>query len=222
MKTDAKIKLDVQDELSWEPSIDETKIGVAVDEGIVTLSGEVDSFSKKLAAEKAAKSVSGVKAVAEDIIVKYPSSIDKSDTDIAKAAVEALEWHSSVPNNAVIVKVENGWVYLTGEVKWSYQKYSASNAIKNLVGVKGVSNNIKLKQTVKPVLVKDTIEEAFERSARIDAKSIVVTADGSTVTLSGKVHSIKEKEEAEKAAYRAPGVLDVVNKLKIQYYPSYV
>ncbi|SFR66418.1 BON domain-containing protein [Maribacter stanieri] len=222
MKTDAKIKLDVQDELSWEPSIDETKIGVAVDEGIVTLSGEVDSFSKKLAAEKAAKRVSGVKAVAEDIIVKYPSSIDKSDTDIAKAAVEALEWHSSVPNNAVIVKVENGWVYLTGEVKWSYQKYSASNAIKNLVGVKGVSNNIKLKQTVKPVLVKDTIEEAFERSARIDAKSIVVTADGSTVTLSGKVHSIKEKEEAEKAAYRAPGVLDVVNKLKIQYYPSYV
>ncbi|SHJ87613.1 Osmotically-inducible protein OsmY, contains BON domain [Maribacter aquivivus] len=222
MKTDAKIKLDVQDELSWEPSIDETKIGVAVDEGIVTLSGEVDSFSKKLAAEKAAKRVSGVKAVAEDIIVKYPSSIDKSDTDIAKAAVEALEWHSSVPDNAVIVKVENGWVYLTGEVKWSYQKYSASNAIKNLVGVKGVSNNIKLKQTVKPVLVKDTIEEAFERSARIDAKSIVVTADGSTVTLSGKVHSIKEKEEAEKAAYRAPGVLDVVNKLKIQYYPSYV
>ncbi|MGO4918005.1 BON domain-containing protein [Maribacter spongiicola] len=222
MKTDAKIKLDVQDELSWEPSIDETKIGVAVDEGIVTLSGEVDSFSKKLAAEKAAKRVSGVKGVAEDIVVKYPSSIDKSDTDIAKAAVEALEWHSSVPDNAVIVKVENGWVYLTGEVKWSYQKYSASNAIKNLVGVKGVSNNIKLKQTVKPVLVKDTIEEAFERSARIDAKSIVVTADGSTVTLSGKVHSIKEKEEAEKAAYRAPGVLDVVNKLKIQYYPSYV
>lgn len=222
MKTDAKIKLDVQDELSWEPSIDETKIGVAVDEGIVTLSGEVDNFSKKLAAEKAAKRVSGVKGVAEDIVVKYPSSIDKSDTDIAKAAVEALEWHSSVPDNAVIVKVENGWVYLTGEVKWSYQKYSASNAIKNLVGVKGVSNNIKLKQTVKPVLVKDTIEEAFERSARIDAKSIVVTADGSTVTLSGKVHSIKEKEEAEKAAYRAPGVLDVVNKLKIQYYPSYV
>ena len=222
MKTDAKIKLDVQDELSWEPSIDETKIGVAVDEGIVTLSGEVDSFSKKLAAEKAAKRVSGVKGVAEDIVVKYPSSIDKSDTDIAKAAVEALEWHSSVPDNAVIVKVENGWVYLTGEVKWSYQKYSASNAIKNLVGVRGVSNNIKLKQTVKPVLVKDTIEEAFERSARIDAKSIVVTADGSTVTLSGKVHSIKEKEEAEKAAYRAPGVLDVVNKLKIQYYPSYV
>jgi len=221
MKTDAIIKLDVQDELEWEPSIDETKIGVAVDEGVVTLSGEVDSHSKKLAAEKAAKRVSGVKAVAEDIVVKYPSSLDKSDTEIAKAAVDALEWHSSVPNDTVIVKVENGWVTLSGTVKWAYQKYSASNAVKDLLGVKGVSNNIKLKQEVKPVLVKDTIEEAFERSARIDAKGIIVTTDDNTVTLSGKVNSIKEKEEAEKAAYRAPGVLNVVNKLKVQYYPSY-
>jgi osmotically-inducible protein OsmY len=185
MKTDSNIKLDVQEELAWEPSIDQTKIGVAVDEGVVTLSGEVDSYSKKIAAEKAAKRVSGVKAVAEDIVVKYPSSLDKSDTEIAKAAVDALEWHSSVPDDAVMVKVENGWVYLTGEVKWSYQKYSASNAVKNLVGVKGVSNSIKLKQEVKPVLVKDTIEEA------------------------------------EKAAFRSPGVLNVVNKLRIQYYPSY-
>lgn len=221
MKTDAKIKLDVQDELAWEPSIDETKIGVAVDEGVVTLSGEVDSHSKKIAAEKAAKRVSGVKAVAEDIVVKYPSSLDKSDTEIAKAAVDALEWHSSVPNDSVIVKVENGWVSLSGAVKWAYQKYSATNAIKDLVGVKGVSNSISIKQDVKPILVKDTIEEAFERSARIDAKGIMVSTDGNTVTLSGKVNSIKEKEEAEKAAFRAPGVLHVVNKLKVQYYPTY-
>ncbi|SEL27431.1 Osmotically-inducible protein OsmY, contains BON domain [Maribacter orientalis] len=221
MKTDAKIKLDVQDELAWEPSIDETKIGVAVDEGVVTLSGEVDSHSKKLAAEKAAKRVSGVKAVAEDIVVKYPSSLDKSDTEIAKAAVDALEWHSSVPNDSVIVKVENGWVSLSGAVKWAYQKYSATNAVKDLVGVKGVSNSISIKQDVKPILVKDTIEEAFERSARIDAKGIMVSTDGNTVTLSGKVNSIKEKEEAEKAAFRAPGVLHVVNKLKVQYYPTY-
>lgn len=221
MKTDAIIKLDVQDELAWEPSIDETKIGVAVDEGVVTLSGEVDSYSKKIAAEKAAKRVSGVKAVAEDIVVKYPSSLDKSDTEIAKAAVDALEWHSSVPNDAVIVKVENGWVTLSGAVKWAYQKYSASNAVKDLLGVKGVSNSISIKQDVKPLLVKDTIEEAFERSARIDAKGIMVSTDGNTVTLSGKVNSIKEKEEAEKAAFRAPGVQHVVNKLKVQYYPSY-
>lgn len=221
MKTDAKIKLDVQDELAWEPSIDETKIGVAVDEGVVTLSGEVDSHSKKIAAEKAAKRVSGVKAVAEDIVVKFPSSLDKSDTEIAKAAVDALEWHSSVPNDSVIVKVENGWVSLSGAVKWAYQKYSATNAVKDLVGVKGVSNSISIKQDVKPILVKDTIEEAFERSARIDAKGIMVSTDGNTVTLSGKVNSIKEKEEAEKAAFRAPGVLHVVNKLKVQYYPTY-
>ena len=121
MKTDSKIKLDVQDELSWEPSIDETKIGVAVDEGVVTLSGEVSSYAKKMAAEKAAKSVYGVKAVAEDIVVKYPSSLDKSDTEIAKAALDALKWHSSVPNDTVKVKVEDGWVYLSGELKWGYQ-----------------------------------------------------------------------------------------------------
>lgn len=221
MKTDSRIKQDVQDELAWEPSIDENKIGVTVDEGVVTLSGEVDSFAKKIAAEKAAKRVSGVKAVAEDIVVKYPSSLEKSDTEIAKAAVEALEWHSSVPDNAVMVKVENGWVYLSGNVAWAYQKYSASNAVKDLKGVKGVSNSISLKQEVKPVLVKDTIEDAFERSARINAKGITVTTEGNTVTLRGKVHSLKEKEEAEKAAFRAPGVLEVVNKLSVQYYPTY-
>ena len=221
MKTDSKIKSDVQNELGWEPSIDETKIGVAVDDGIVTLSGEVDSYTKKMAAERAAKRVSGVKAVAEDIVVKYPTSLDKSDTQIAKAAVNALKWHSSVPNDTVMVKVENGWIYLSGEVKWSYQKDSAKNAVKDLTGVKGVSNNISIKQDVKPVMVKDNIEEAFERSARIDAKDITVATDGHTVTLSGKVHSIKEKEEAEKAAYRAPGVFNVVNNLKVQYYPAY-
>jgi len=221
MKTDSKIKLDVQDELSWEPSIDETKIGVAVDDGVVTLSGEVDSYAKKMAAEKAAKRVSGVKAVAEDIIVKYSSSLDKSDTDIAKAAVDALKWHSSVPNDTVMVKVENGWVYLSGDVKWSYQKDSAKNAVKDLTGVRGVGNSISIKQDVKPFIVKDNIEEAFERSARIDAKGITVATDGHTVTLSGKVHSIKEKEDAEKAAYRAPGVFYVKNNLRVQYYTEY-
>lgn len=221
MKTDSKIKIDVQDELSWEPSIDETKIGVSVDDGVVTLSGEVDSYAKKMAAEKAAKRVHGVKAVAEDITVKYPSSLEKSDTDVAKAAVNALQWHSSVPNDIVMVKVENGWVYLSGEVNWAYQKESAMNAVKDLLGVRGVSNSISIKQDVKPFQVTDNIEDAFERSARIDAKNITVTTEGHTVTLRGKVHSIKEKEEAEKAAFRAPGVLTVINKLKVNYYPAY-
>ena len=221
MKTDSQIKSDVQDELAWEPSIDETKIGVGVDDGVVTLSGEVNSYSKKLAAEKAAKSVSGVKAVAEDIEVKHPSSLKKSDTEIAKAAVDALQWHSSVPNNTVMVKVENGWVYLSGEVKWAYQKHSAKNAVKDLSGVRGVSNTISIKQDAKPFEVKQKIQKAFERSAEIDAKGIVVTTDGHTVTLSGKVHSIKEKEDAEKAAFKAPSVWEVKNKLRVQYYSEF-
>ncbi len=221
MKTDSKIKLDVQDELDWEPSINETKIGVAVDGGVVTLSGEVSSFAKKMAAEKAAKGVLGVKAVAEDIVVKYPSSLVKSDTEIAKAALDALKWHSSVPNDTVKIKVEDGWVYLSGELKWGYQKNSAKNAIKDLTGVRGVSNSIVIKQDVKPFEVKERIEKAFERSAEIDAKGIIVTTDGHTVTLSGKVHSIKEKEDAEKAAFKAPGVYEVKNDLRVQYYTEF-
>jgi osmotically-inducible protein OsmY len=221
MKTDSKIKLDVQDELQWEPSIDETKIGVAVDNGVVTLSGEVDSYPKKMAAENAAKRVIGVKAVAEDILVKLPYSLQKSDTEIAKAVINALQWHSSVPDDAVMVKVENGWVYLSGEVKWAYQKDSARNAIKDLSGVRGVSNSITIKQDIKTYEVKNKIKEAFDRSAEIDSRGITVTAEGHTVTLSGKVHSFKEKEDAEKAAYKAPGAFNVINKLQVQYSPEY-
>ena len=221
MKTDSEIKTDVQDELAWEPGIDDTKIGVTVDDGVVTLSGEVESYTKKIAAEKAAKRVFGVKAVAEDIVVKHPASLDKSDTDIAKAAINALTWHSSVPHDTIMVKVENGWIYLSGELNWDYQKKSAQNAVNALTGVRGVSNNITIRQDVKPFQVKDNIEEAFERSARIGSKGISVTAEGHTVTLEGTVRSIKEREEAEKAAYRAPGVFKVINKLKVQYYPAY-
>jgi len=194
---------------------------VAVDSGVVTLSGEVSSYAKKKAAEKAAKGVQGVKAVAEDIVVKYVSSLEKSDTEIAKAALNALKWHSSVPNDTVMVKVENGWVYLFGEVKWSYQKDSAKNAIKDLTGVRGVTNSIAIKQDVKPFEVKERIQKAFEQSAEIDARGIVVTTDGHTVTLSGKVHSIKEKEDAKKSAFKAPSVWEVKNNLKVQYYTEF-
>ncbi|HUH45858.1 MAG TPA: BON domain-containing protein [Arenibacter sp.] len=221
MKSDSKIKLDVQDELQWEPSIDETKIGVAVDNGVVTLSGEVDSYGKKIAAEKAAKRVIGVKAVAEDIVIKLPSNLQKSDTEIAKAVLNALQWHSSVPDNAIMVKVEDGWVYLSGEVKWSYQKDSAKYAIIDLNGVKGVVNSITIKQDIKTHEIKEKIKEAFERSAEIDSREVTVTVDGHTVTLSGKVHSIREKEDAEKAAYNAPGIFNVINNLQVQYYPAF-
>ena len=221
MKTDAKIKEDVLDELAWQPNIDETEIGVIVENGIVTLSGVVNQYSKKIAAEKAVKSVEGVKAIAGDIEVKYGDAFKKTDKEIAKAVVDALEWNSSVPEENLSVKVEDGWVYLSGEVKWSYQKNAAKQAVENLLGVRSVINNITIKQDVKPFEVKDNIKKAFERSAELDAKNITVLTDGHTVTLRGKVHSLKEKEDAETAAYRAPGVYYVNNELNIQYYTEY-
>lgn len=221
MKTDAEIKQDVLDELAWQPNIDDTQIGVIVENGVVTLSGVVNNYSKKMAAEKAVKNVEGVKAVAEDIEVIYGTSYKKTDKEVAKAIVDALEWNSSVPEEDISVKVENGWVYLSGEVRWAYQKSAAKNAIKNLMGVKSVTNAITIKNSVKPTEVKDRISKAFQRMATLDANNIIIETQGHKVTLRGKVHSIKEKEDAEKAAYNAPGVYDVQNNLKVQYYTEY-
>lgn len=221
MKTDVEIKEDVLDELAWQPSIDETQIGVIVENGVVTLSGVVNNYSKKLAAEKAVKNVEGVKAVAEDIEVLYGISYKKTDKEIAKAIVNAFEWNSSVPEEEISIKVENGWVFLSGEVQWMYQKNAARNAIKNLLGVKGVSNSIKLENNIEPKEVKDRIKKAFHRMATLDSNAITLETHGHTVTLRGKVHSIKEKEDAETAAYNAPGVYDVKNELKIEYRTEY-
>ena len=221
MKTDVEIKDDVLDELAWQPNIDETQIGVIVDDGVVTLSGVVNSYSKKIAAEKAAKNVEGVKAVALDIEVKYGTDFKKTDKEIAKAIVDAFEWNSSIPEDDITVKVENGWVSLSGEVQWSYQKSAAKNAIKDLLGVIGVSNSISLKNNIKPSEIKDKIKKAFQRMATLDADGIILETHGNTVTLRGKVHSIKEKEDAETAAYNAPGVYNVKNELKVQYYTKY-
>tara|TARA_R110001606_G_scaffold44859_13_gene117117 strand:- start:15 stop:683 length:669 start_codon:yes stop_codon:yes gene_type:complete len=221
MKSDAEIKEDVLDELAWQPNIDETEIGVIVENGIVTLSGVVNQYSKKIAAEKAVKSVEGVKAIAGDIEVKYGDDYKKTDKEIAKAVVEALEWNSSVPEENLTIKVEDGWVYLSGEVNWQYQRNAAKSAVENLLGVRKVINNISIKQDIKPFDVKEKIKKAFERSAELDANNITVLTDGYTVTLQGKVHSIKEKEDAESAAYRAPGVYSVKNELKVQYYTEY-
>lgn len=217
MKTDARIKEDVLAELVWQPNIDETQIGVTVDNGIVTLNGVVNDYSKKMAAEKAAKNVSGVKAVAEDIEVKYGDNYKKTDKEIAKAVVSAMEWNSSVPENKISTKVENGWVYLSGEVPWEYQKNAAKRSVENLLGVNYVMNNITIKQAIKPTDIKKRITKAFERSADIDAKNITVSAEGHTVKLRGKVHSLKEKDEARKAAYYAPGVYEVENELEVVY-----
>jgi len=215
MKTDLEIKEDVLEELAWQPNVNETQIGVIVDKGVVTLSGVVDNYTKKIAAEKAVKSVKGVRAVAEDIEVKYGSSFKKTDGEIAKATADALKWNSSVPADDVDVKVENGWVYLSGEVKWDYQKTAAKRATQDLVGVRGVNNTISIKQAVKPFEIKDKIKKAFERMADVDAKNITVDVDGHTVKLKGKVHSIAEKDEARKTAYFAPGVYTVKNELEV-------
>lgn len=221
MRTDVEIKDDVLDELAWQPGIDETQIGVIVEDGVVTLSGVVDSYSKKLAAEKAVKRVNGVRAIAEDIDVKYGISYKKTDKEIAKAAAKALEWDASVPDEDIKVKVEDGWVILSGEVTWDYQKKAAKKAVGNLLGVKKVSNNITLKKSIKPFEVKDRIKKAFERMADIDAEGVEIETSGHTVTLKGKVSSLQEKENAEEAAYKAPDVYDVVNKLKVQYRTEY-
>ncbi|WNH07779.1 BON domain-containing protein [Thalassobellus suaedae] len=221
MKTDARIREDVLDQLAWESNVDDRQIGVAVENGVVTLSGVVDSYSTKMAAEKATKKVSGVKAVVEDIEVKYGDSFKKSDKEIAKAAVNALKWNMSVPDDKIMVKVDDGWIYLTGEVKWDFQRNAAKKAVEDLLGVRYVSNNITLKQNIEATDIKNKIKKAFERAADVDAKHISVEVDGHTVTLRGTVRSLAEKEEARKTAYASPGVYNVNNKIKVEFSPTY-
>ncbi|WP_213521972.1 BON domain-containing protein [Nonlabens sp.] len=217
MKSDATIKEDVLAELAWQPNIDETQVGVVVDKGVVTLTGTVDNYAKKRAAERAVKSVSGVRAVAENIQVKYGSNYKKTDQEIAKAAADSLKWDSSVSEDDIEIKVENGWIYLSGEVEWNYQKIAAKRAVQNLLGVRGVSNTISIKQEVEPLDIKEKITKAFERMAQVDAKNISVDVEGHKVKLRGKVHSISEKNEARKTAYFAPGVFEVENELEVVY-----
>jgi osmotically-inducible protein OsmY len=215
MRSDLSIKEDVLDELAWQPNIDETEIGVTVKNGVVTLNGIVDNYTKKRAVENAVKNVTGVKAVAEEIKVQYSVNDKQTDADIAKAAINAIKWHSSLPDDVVNVKVEDGWVYLTGEVEWEYQKTSAINAVEAIKGVHGVSDSITLKRAVKPVEIKEKIKRAFERMADVEAKNIIVEVEGHTVKLIGKVNSILEKDESRKTAYYAPGVYEVKNELEV-------
>ena len=216
MKTDAVIKENVLDELQWQPNVDETEIGVTVDRGVVTLTGTVDRYTKKIAAEEAAKKVKGVKAVVENIEVKYGIEYKKTDKEIAKAALEALKWNSSVPDDKITLKVENGWIHLNGEVEWEYQRDAAKRTVQNLLGVRAVTNNITLKQTVKPTGIKEKISKAFERLADVDANNIEVIVEDHTVKLKGKVHSLAEKEEANKSALYTPGVYHVENELLVE------
>jgi VCBS repeat-containing protein len=215
MKTDIQIQKDVMDELKWQPFLNSSEIGVAVKNGIVTLSGIVDSFSKKLSAEKAAKKVSGVKAIAEDIQIGVSPVYRKTDTEIAEAVFNALKWHSAVPEEKVKIKVEDGIVTLEGELEWEYQRMNARTAIQNLSGVRSVTNLITIKPNLNPFELEQKITEAFRRNATIDASKVNVSTSGSKVILTGKVRSFAESEDAEDVAWAAPGVYHVENKLSI-------
>ncbi len=212
---DTKLQHDVLAELEWEPSIDASKIGVTANDGVVTLTGSVNRYIDKMTAERVAKRIYGVKALADDIEVKLLGSAERDDSDIAAAAVSALKWDASVPSGAVQVTVRNGWITLEGEVEWGYQKDAAEHAIRILKGVKSVVNNVKVKASVKPGDVKDKIEAAFKRSAEIDARRISVEAHDGRVNLSGRVHSWTERDEAQQAAWAAPGVTAVENHITV-------
>ena len=203
------------DELKWESFLKASEIGVAVSDGVVTLSGFVDSYFKKKAAENAVLRVAGVKAVAEDIEVKVSYSDKKTDTEIAQAISNALKWHSAVKEDKIKVKVDNGWVTLEGVVDWSFERDAIRVAVENLVGVKGISNLIRLSEKVSINDVKRKINAAFHRNATLDANKIIVENVGNKVYLKGTVRSIAEKLDAERAAWNAPGVTTIENKLEV-------
>ena len=215
IRTDAQIQTDVLAELKWEPRVSPNEIGVVVKDGVVTLTGWVDAYTKRWAAEDAAHRVRGVKAVANDIEVRLPTGDQRTDPDIAEAASRALHWDAFVPADRIQVTVSKGWVTLKGEVDWQFQKQDAERAIRRLTGVKGVTNFITVKARPTPAELKKRIEDALIRTAQSDAHRITVDVLGEKVILKGTVHSWAEKQEAERQAWAAPGVLAVENQITI-------
>lgn len=218
MKTDLEIQHDMIEELKWEPLIGTSDIDVSVINGVVILSGTVDQYSKKKAAEEAVKRVQGVRALAEDIAVKFDPQHTKTDSEIAEAILDAFKWNSIVPEDKIKVKVEHGWVTLSGEVEWTHEKKAMKRVVENLIGVKGICNLITIKpvQNTGLINVKKEIEKAFRRNATIDSDSIFVENIGNKIILKGTVRSFSEKRKVEHIVWNALGVSIVVNNLDVK------
>ena len=213
--TDQNTKQTVLDELSWEPSINAAHIGVTARDGVVTMTGHVASYAEKYAAERAAERVSGVKAIAQELEVRYPSSAENGDDDVAKRALQAISWDVFIPRDKVKIKVTKGVITLTGDLDWQYQKESAESVVRRLGGVTGVFNEIKIKPSIKAADVRDKIKAALVRNARIDADDITIATDGGKVTITGQVDSFYERSVAERTAWSAPGVTQVEDLLTV-------
>ena len=216
MKNDLEIQQDVINHLKWQPSINSSNIGVAVKNGVVTLSGQVDTYYQKLAAENAAKKVTGVRAIAEDLQVGMSPAFHKTDAEIAESVLNALKWHSAVPENKIKVKVDDGFVTLEGQVEWEFQSSSAKSAVSNLLGVKNVINNIVIEPKLTATDVRSNIREALHRTATVDAGKITVSINGTKVILHGTVRSFAEKEDIEEAAWCPPGVTAIESHLTVE------
>jgi osmotically-inducible protein OsmY len=217
MKTDYQLQLDVLAELSWEPSVNAQDIGVEVKDGIVTLAGHVSSYAEKIDAERATMRVSGVRALAVEMDVKLIGSSTRNDVDIARSVDNVLQWTTYLPENSIKIKVEGGWVTLSGEVAWEFQRQAAISAVRYLMGVKGVNDQLAIKPKISAPVVKADIEAALKRRARKDAQEISVSVQGTDVTLSGKVHSWSERELATNTAWASPGVKHVVDNITLSY-----
>jgi osmotically-inducible protein OsmY len=214
--SDKDLRQFIIDELDFEPSVDAANIGVAVENGVVTLSGHVASYAEKMAAEAAVRRVKGVRAIAEEIEVRYAFDKKTGDDEIAKRALDIIRWSATVPQDRIQLTVQTGWVTLSGQVDWWYQKNAAADAVRKLSGVSGVINNVTIRPRVQPVDVKRKIEDAFKRRAEIDTQGIrVAVTDGGKITLQGSVHDWQERIAAVDAAWSAPGVVSVDDRLSI-------